>query len=110
MDLQREKFGENGEPSIPYDFFQTSDDALDEFGAGVSLYFKSLKALALVFLLCAFVSLLAVYENKKHQFEKETSMNAVDVPTYNNSTRQNLETPLRMLGMEFLIIFGKLSS
>lgn len=96
---QRERYGDDGEPSVPYDFFKTGDDALDEFGAGVSLYFKSLKVLAAIFLVCAAISLLAVYENKKHQFRKENSLEQVDIPVYDNSTRQDVETPLRMLGM-----------
>ena len=82
----------------------TGDDALDEFGTGVSLYFKSLKTLAVVFLLCAFISLVAVYENMEHQYGKEASLDEVDVPLFDNSTRQDLETPVRMLGSVYGVI------
>ena len=38
--------------------------ALDEFGIGVSLYFKTLPMLFSVLMLCAFISLVAINENK----------------------------------------------
>jgi hypothetical protein len=97
--LQRERFGDNGDLAKRYDFLRTGDDALDEFGAGVSLYFKSLKTLAVVFLLCALISLVAVGQNQRHQVGKAATLAATEVPVYDNTTRHDIETPLRLLGM-----------
>jgi hypothetical protein len=41
-----------------YPIFCAGSDVLNEFGVGVSLYFKTLKALFLLLFLCAFISLV----------------------------------------------------
>ena len=41
-----------------YDPYCSKSNALNEFGVGVSLYFKTLKALFVVLLTCAFISLV----------------------------------------------------
>jgi hypothetical protein len=42
-----------------YPLFCSGGDVLNEFGVGVSLYFKTLKALFLLLFLCAFISLVS---------------------------------------------------
>ena len=72
---------------------------------GISLYFKSLKILAVVFFICALISLVAVYKNKEHQSGKDiTDLQEVVLPAYDNSTRQDIETPIRMLGVYLYIL------
>ena len=62
-----------GREAERYDIWKTSSDAFDEFGIGISLYFKTLKGLFLVIFLCAFINLVAIYQNK------ETNPNSEDV-------------------------------
>lgn len=50
--------------AIPYSFFG-SVSQLDEFGIGISLYFKTVKALFIVLLCCSLICLVAMYENFK---------------------------------------------
>lgn len=49
-----------------YKFFTTPEKALSEFGIGISLYFQSLKAVFVVILICALISMVAIDENRKH--------------------------------------------
>mgnify|MGYP003385203861 CR=1 FL=1 len=65
--LVGELFDENGCPAELYDFFKTDSGALDEFGIGMSLYFRTLKMLGLVCFVCALILLVSVGENKKNQ-------------------------------------------
>lgn len=65
--LVGELFDEHGEPAELYDFFKTDSGALDEFGIGMSLYFRTLKILGLVCFVCALILLVSVEENKKNQ-------------------------------------------
>jgi hypothetical protein len=52
---------ETKEPSQLYDVWQDSS-VMNDFGIGVALYFKSLKALFIVLFLCAFISLVNIYK------------------------------------------------
>ena len=65
--LVGELYDENGEPAELYDFFKTDSAALDEFGIGMSLYFRSLKMMGVVCFICALILLVSVEENKKNQ-------------------------------------------
>lgn len=65
--LVGELFDENGEPAELYDFFKTDSGALDEFGIGMSLYFRTLKMMGIVCFVCALILLVSVEENKKNQ-------------------------------------------
>jgi hypothetical protein len=47
-----------GNESQLYPVFCTGTDVLNEFGVGVSLYFKTLKALFCLLIVCAFISLV----------------------------------------------------
>jgi len=47
-----------------YNFF-TPDEAINEFGIGISLYFKTMKTLFVVVLICSLISLIAIDENAK---------------------------------------------
>jgi hypothetical protein len=62
-----ELMDEKGRPAILYDFWRTPAEALDEFGIGVSLYFRILRAIILVCLICGCISVLAMYQNQRHQ-------------------------------------------
>jgi hypothetical protein len=66
-----ELMDEKGHPAILYDFWKTPAEALDEFGIGVSLYFRILRAIILMCLLCGCISLLALGENQKHQIASD---------------------------------------
>ena len=65
--LVGELFDENGEPAELYDFFKTDSAALDEFGIGMSLYFRTLKIMSVTCLICALILLVSVGENKQNQ-------------------------------------------
>ena len=65
--LVGELFDENGEPAELYDFFKTDSAALDEFGIGMSLYFRTLKIMSVTCLICALILLVSVGENKRNQ-------------------------------------------
>lgn len=65
--LAGELYDENGEPAQLYDFFKTDSAALDEFGIGMSLYFRSLKMMGVVCFVCALILLVSAGENKKNQ-------------------------------------------
>jgi hypothetical protein len=65
--LVGELFDENGEPAELYDFWKTDSGALDEFGIGMSLYFRTLKMMGIICFVCALILLVAVDENKKNQ-------------------------------------------
>ena len=62
----------NGNPSVLYNFWDKSNN-LNEFGIGISLYFKTLKVLFIVLLLCAIISLVAISHN--------SDFNPDDTPT-----------------------------
>lgn len=47
-----------------YSFLFTPAEAFDEFGIGISLYFKTLKTLGVVILICALISLVAIEKNR----------------------------------------------
>jgi hypothetical protein len=49
----------SGNPAKLYNFTDKSN-SLNEFGVGISLYFKTLKALFFVLFLCAFTSLVFI--------------------------------------------------
>lgn len=51
------------EAAVPYRFFSDPSFALDEFGIGISLYFKELKVIGVVMMICALISLVAFYQN-----------------------------------------------
>ena len=62
---------QTGQPVQPYEFwgFESCNglkDPLEEFGIGIGLYFKSLKFLGCVIMLCALISLAAIYKNAKY--------------------------------------------
>jgi hypothetical protein len=52
------------EPAELYQFFGTPASAMDEFGIGVALYFKSLKGIFMVITACAFINLIAIRANQ----------------------------------------------
>lgn len=62
----------NGTSSVLYDFWGKSEN-LNEFGIGISLYFKTLKALFIVLLTCALISLVSISHN--------SNFNPDDTPT-----------------------------
>jgi hypothetical protein len=62
----------NGTSSVLYNFWDKSDN-LNEFGIGISLYFKTLKALFAVLLVCALISLVSIDHN--------SDFNPDDTPT-----------------------------
>mmetsp|Transcript_22556 Transcript_22556/g.32971 ORF Transcript_22556/g.32971 Transcript_22556/m.32971 type:complete len:978 (-) Transcript_22556:237-3170(-) len=97
MALPGELFDENGEPAKLYDFFESKANALDEFGVGVSLYFRTLKAFCIVFLICGCVSLLAVDANRVNQVQKSHSGPAEE-PNCDGTYSPDVETPMRMTG------------
>lgn len=55
---------ENGQPSQLYDPVCSKSNAFDEFGVGIALYFKTLKALFWLLMLCAFISLVCTCESR----------------------------------------------
>jgi Cytosolic domain of 10TM putative phosphate transporter len=79
--------------------------SLDEFGIGISLYFKTLKAIAVVMLICAFINLVAIYENKKFNLTQD------DVDTYNAlfpDGEQLSATPNELIGSAYGATAGTL--
>jgi uncharacterized membrane protein YbjE (DUF340 family) len=60
-----------GKPAELYNFWSTPTEALDEFGIGISLYFKTLKVLFVVLLLCALINLVSIYENEKFNLNRD---------------------------------------
>jgi hypothetical protein len=62
----------NGTSSVLYNFWDKPDN-LNEFGIGISLYFKTLKALFIVLLICALISLVSISHN--------SDFNPDDTPT-----------------------------
>jgi predicted RND superfamily exporter protein len=54
-----------GEPSMPYSLLKSKSNAIDEFGIGISLYFKTVKVLFALFVILALICLIPMYENKK---------------------------------------------
>jgi hypothetical protein len=62
----------NGTSSVLYNFWDKSEN-LNEFGIGISLYFKTLKALFIVLLICALISLVSIGHN--------SDFNPDDTPT-----------------------------
>lgn len=74
-----------GKPAERYNFWSTPEQALDEFGIGISLYFKTLKVLFVVLLSCALINLVAVYENKKFNLNanEAEALNALTGNQYN---------------------------
>jgi hypothetical protein len=67
---------------------------LDDYGVGVGLYFRALKALFVVFGICAFINLAAIYENKKYN----PNQNDIKSGLLIHSTSENTATELRLLG------------
>lgn len=55
-----------GEACEFYKVTEADELQMNEFGIGVSLYFKTLKLLFIVMFLCAFISLVAIQRNTKH--------------------------------------------
>ena len=51
---------------MTYKVTEADELQMNEFGIGVSLYFKTLKLLFIVMFLCAFISLAAIQRNTKH--------------------------------------------
>ena len=68
-----------GKPAEMYDFWSTPEQALDEFGIGISLYFKTLRVLFVVLLACALINLVAIYENKEFNLSEDEAeaLNAI---------------------------------
>lgn len=56
--------GKDGHPAKLY-YMSDSSEVLDEFGIGIGLYFKTVKFLFVMFLMCALISLISIYENAK---------------------------------------------
>ena len=52
-----------GAPAEKYHIFKTPLQSLDEFGVGISLYFRQLMVLSIIFLICGIVSIPAIYHN-----------------------------------------------
>jgi hypothetical protein len=50
-----------------YHFLWSGADSLDEFGLGVSLYFKTLKAFGIIFLVSGLIAIIAMNENYEYQ-------------------------------------------
>jgi hypothetical protein len=83
---------------VPSRLYRTNESsaAFNDFGVGVSLYFKSLKALFCVLFLCAFISLVAMYHNK--QFNPDQDTIDSDRLDYPNSSEDPSPTPLYLIG------------
>lgn len=81
-----------GEPSMPYSLFKTEADAIDEFGIGISLYFKTVKVLFVLFTFMALICLISMYENKK------SNPTADDVDFYKLLGMTIDETPVQLIG------------
>lgn len=88
---------DDGNTAKLYDFFTTPSSALDEFGIGLSLYFASIKALFIVFVISALVLLVAIYENKSHQYHVSTTPED-DGPYCNIFHNGTAPTRLNLLG------------
>ena len=73
-----------------YSFFGSAKQ-LDEFGIGISLYFLTLKGIAAVTMVCAFISLVAIQQNKT--FNDLSS----DAPAYTG----NATCPTQLLGSAY---------
>ena len=56
MGEEKDQFGNI---AVHYPLFVCGQDVFNEFGVGVSLYFKTLKALFILLFLCAFISLVS---------------------------------------------------
>jgi hypothetical protein len=64
--LPGEERSADGEPAKHYpNPFMINAEELDEFGLGVGLYFRSLKLTFGMILICAFIGLVAIYQNMK---------------------------------------------
>lgn len=89
---------EEGNTATLYDFFRTPSSALDEFGIGLSLYFASVKALFVVFLISALVLLVAVYENRTHQYHVSTPPDDDGPYCFSYVHNESVPTRLNLLG------------
>lgn len=84
-----------GNIALHYPLFSSGTDVLNEFGVGVSLYFKTLKALFVLLFICAFISLTAMYQNRKFNPDQD------DIDKMNALFGQNKDiepTPTQLIG------------
>lgn len=93
-----ELFDEKNNPAVLYDPYCGKVDAFDEFGVGISMYFRTLKVLFWMLLLCAFISLTAVYRNRQFNPDEDDIDHIKEVNNY-NATRE--ATPRSLIGSTY---------
>jgi hypothetical protein len=62
-----------GEPAQHYDFLYSDTQIMDEFGIGVSIYFRTVKSLFVLFTILALFSFVAVVQNARYYDPDESS-------------------------------------
>lgn len=113
--------GGNGNTgSVEYNFLKSDAKSLDEFGLGVSLYFKTLKAFGVIFIVAALISIVAMNENFEYQrsyfgfLPPEGTINCtLSSPDHfeNEGEFQPpiVDTPVRLLGSVYGVTRAELS-
>lgn len=87
--------GADGSPAVLYSLCDSSA-ALDEFGIGIGLYFKTVKYLFVVFSACALISLVTIYENSKSNPDSD------DVDVFKRMFNTTIdETSLTLVGSTY---------
>ena len=85
----------DGHPAQLYSLCDSSA-VLDEFGIGIALYFKAVKFLFFVFLTCAAISLVSIYENEK------SNPDADDVDLFQSVFNSTIEeTSITLIGSTY---------
>jgi len=75
--LAGEKKSHDGDTAFPYHPFWTNNTMLDEFGVGIGLYFRSLKAIILLLFVLASVNILSVVKNA--EYNPQMSLNVTSI-------------------------------
>lgn len=89
-----ELIGEDGETATTIDPFLAKSEYFNGFGIGVSLYFRTVKGLFIIFITCACILIIAMSKNNDDQYPKYNSDELI-LPV--NMTYP-VETPVRLLG------------
>ena len=104
----QDKLAKKDEELQGYNCFKSDGKSLDEFGLGVSLYFKTLKAFGLIFLVSALIGVIAMNENYEYQenysgllIPPDPDCSLSDPDHVDNNGEFNpphVDTPTRLLG------------
>jgi hypothetical protein len=104
---------------IAYSCFKSDASSLDEFGLGVSLYFKTLKAVGIMFLISALIGIIAMNENYEYQDnyaglitppDPDCSLSDPDHEDNNGRFEPpHVDTPTRLLGSVYGVTRAELS-